>query len=588
MKIFKQYLWILGNIWKIGKKEYFVYCIISFMGFSLPTVVSYCQKAFINGLQEKVLFQICFFWLIAYMVIKFVKSIFQFIDSYFAHKLIYKIDFLYRSYVSRILYYTSQDRFYDPIFNDELERVDTCLKILPYHVLAMNEIGVVIATLIFVSIPNIVLYSPLLLLPIIADAVFAIIQFRRVGKEGVQLEQKMTREQRSADYFGNLFTDRSTAKEIRIFNACCFFEKNWSDLFVKLIHTKTEYAIQKQKRQLFSNLWGFFIYCMIFLLLAFQLINKDISWGTFTFLYSLVPAVSEQCRTLISDLLSDNLKNYYMIKNLEKFISNSRTATENGHSKEALKIKQIELKNVSYRYPTGDKNAVNQISLTVNKGEVISILGYNGSGKTTLSKLITGMLKPMKGEVWVKVKKVEDSDMTEYSKIFGIIYQDFTRYYLTVKDNIGFGYIEKYGEENIQKAFEKAECEEINNKLPKGLETTLGKAFYAEGIDLSGGEWQKLAIARCYMGDHQVFIMDEPTASIDPFKETEMLNQIRKMSKDHTVILISHRIGFARIADRIFLMNNGRLVESGTHDELINKKGMYFQLFRAQKDLYFN
>lgn len=284
---------------------------------------------------------------------------------------------------------------------------------------------------------------------------------------------------------------------------------------------------------------------------------------------------------MLQSSFGDIYTNYLNIENYINYVAKTKSESVTPLLRENMEFEKLEMNNVSYKYPSGQDHAVKNISFGIKKGEIVSILGYNGSGKTTLVKLITGVLSPTQGDIYLNRKNIQDIPKESVSALYGIAYQEFTRYLLTVRDNVGFGFIEKDSEENIKKALREADM-----KLPVTLDTKIGKELYSDGIDLSGGQWQKIDLARAYMGGHCVLVLDEPTASVDPFKEIEMLSHFRTILQGRTAILISHRIGFARLCDRIVMMDKGEIVESGTHDELLNKNGFYSELFNAQKELY--
>lgn len=337
-----------------------------------------------------------------------------------------------------------------------------------------------------------------------------------------------------------------------------------------------------------AAVWSFFINSAVLVMLFYLLLQGSIDLAGFIFLYTIVPATSEQCKDLVSSITGDVYGNFLDIEHYIKYVeetSSSDIGIDTASAK-CIDFQKFEVRNISYMYPNGSRLAVKDISLTINKGEILCILGYNGSGKTTLSKLLTGILAPTSGDIFINDRNVREYGTEERFQLFGIAYQDFTRYMLSVRDNIGYGYIEKYDEETITEAFQAANCETLHTKLPQGLETKLGKLFYTDGVELSGGEWQRLALARAYMGNHEILLLDEPTASIDPIKEMEMLQYFRQILKDRTAILISHRVGFARLADRIIVLKDGVLVENGSHEELLNRKGFYSKIFYSQKDFY--
>lgn len=247
----------------------------------------------------------------------------------------------------------------------------------------------------------------------------------------------------------------------------------------------------------------------------------------------------------------------------------------------------LEMREVSYRYAGQEAYALDHVSLKVKPGEVISILGENGSGKTTLSRVICGLLEDYEGEIYCCGGKLEELDREEYARKYGIGFQEFAKYSLTLRENVGVGSVEDLeDEEKIQDAVKKGHLETLVSELPEGLDTVLGKAYDEKGRELSGGQWQRVILSRAYMGNPEVLILDEPTASVDPIEEIQLLGRFREIIAGRTAILISHRIGFARLSDRICIMEKGRIVEEGTHQELLDKKGRYHRMFQEQRKLY--
>lgn len=584
MSVIRQYFALIRKLWKDVKVIFFIYTAFMFLGSIMPTIAAYTQQLFINSLEKELILPYVIFFLILFVMIKFFQSIYQYVDSYWAHKFIYSVKFDLKKYLMKKLYKEHHEKLYMPTFNDLLDKVNQGIEIAPFQIFEINGMLVNIIVLIFVQIPLIITKSPSMLLLVLVDSLLSLLTTRKLSRVEYELEQSMTREKRKVKYFGNVFSSKPNAKEIRIFGAQKFIYNNWRDHFRFLNRTQNLFQIKKQLILAIISIWNFVINNMLLIILFYQLLKGDIDLGTFTFLYILVPSLSEQFKGLIQSMLGDLYKNYLTIEHYIKYIDEE--IHENGAEGNLKNFQTLEIKNVSYKYPNGKHWAVDNVSLFVKRGEIISILGYNGSGKSTLSKLMIGLMSPSEGSILINGKENHEYRKSDVYSLFGMAYQDFTKYLLSVNDNIGFGFIEKYNDENINKALQKAECDNLLKKLPNGLETKLGKTFYSDGVDLSGGEWQKIDLARTYMGDHCVLIMDEPTASIDPLKEIDMLKHFRTILEGRTAILISHRIGFARLADRIIIMNEGKIEESGSHEELLRKDGLYAKLFNSQKKLY--
>jgi ATP-binding cassette subfamily B protein len=226
------------------------------------------------------------------------------------------------------------------------------------------------------------------------------------------------------------------------------------------------------------------------------------------------------------------------------------------------------------------------LNFTLKAGEKIALVGENGAGKTTLVKLLARLYEPVEGRILLDGFDLKEYDLNSLRKNIGVIFQDYLRYQMRVSDNIAVGNIEeKEDKPRIISSAEQSLAADLVARLPGGYDQMLGKRFF-EGVELSGGEWQKVALARAYMRDAQVLILDEPTSALDARAEFEVFQRFAAITKGRTAVLISHRFSTVRMADRILVLQQGKLIESGTHEELILKKGMYAELFNLQAKGY--
>lgn len=244
----------------------------------------------------------------------------------------------------------------------------------------------------------------------------------------------------------------------------------------------------------------------------------------------------------------------------------------------------LELKNVSFRYPNTDEDALNGINLTIRKGEKIALIGENGSGKTTLSKLMLGLYPPSAGEITLDGEDLKAYNLKSFYEHFSMVSQDFVKYALLLRENVALGDIAKINEdEPITTTIERASAEEVLERTG-GLDGMLGREF--EGTELSGGQWQKLAIARGLFKDYDFIVLDEPTSALDPIVETDIFKKFLDAMDNKTALIISHRVGLCRLADRIVVLKDGEICEVGSHDELMAKQGHYYELFTSQQMWY--
>ncbi len=247
---------------------------------------------------------------------------------------------------------------------------------------------------------------------------------------------------------------------------------------------------------------------------------------------------------------------------------------------------EFECKNVTFSYGE-DTPAIKDLSLQIRKGETVALVGENGAGKSTLVKLLLGLYDPDAGELFFEGTNYRDLDMAKMVDRMGVVFQDFVRFELMVRENVAFGDISKVDrDEEIQDAVEKGGAAKVVERLPKGIDTYLGRWYEKEGGNMSGGEWQRIAVSRGYISNRDILIMDEPAAALDPIAEMEQFTGIRHALQGRTAILISHRIGFARLADRIIVIKDGRVAEEGSHEELMAQKGLYCRMFTGQADWY--
>jgi ATP-binding cassette subfamily B protein len=252
-----------------------------------------------------------------------------------------------------------------------------------------------------------------------------------------------------------------------------------------------------------------------------------------------------------------------------------------------VEIRQgIEFRDVSFKYDGHAEFVLRHVNLTIRPGEKIALVGPNGAGKTTLIKLMTRLYDPTEGQILLDGVDLRDYDLHELRRRIGVIFQDFVRYHLAAAENVGFGQIEALEDRpRIVGAATKSGAHPVISALPEGYDTTLGR-WFSKGRDLSGGEWQKIALARAFMRDCEVIVLDEPTAALDAENEFKVFQQFRELTEDKIAVLISHRFSTVRMADRIYVIERGEITERGTHAELLAQGGTYARLFTMQAESY--
>lgn len=479
--------------------------------------------------------------------------------------------------------YFERSSFLDDI-NKANEGMENCISVLT---VIMVLFSFYLPYFIFMSI---YLYK---LKPILAASLIlifipvAITQIIKI-KVFAELEDNAAPLRREYEYYEKCLIDKEYYKETRILGAFNYFK----DLYLstlKLLNIKMWNAEKKSGLlELGMKMITLLGYMSVLYLLFTALLKGEISIGAFGAVFASIGMMFSLMEEIICMHIGNITKSWGTIKNFIRFVNMTE---RKGQNEEFQGIPEIYLENVSFTYPGMEQMSVSNVSLKINKGETIAIVGENGAGKTSLIKLITGLYTPTEGKVLIGGLDTSKVISKNIYKNISAVFQKYAKYKMTLGENISissnkerFFKDNKDIKEKLQLAVEKSDLEINEEKFNKGFDTMLSREF--DGIDLSGGQWQRIAIARGFYKDHNMIVLDEPTAAIDPVEETKIYNKFAEMSKGKTAIIVTHRLGSAKIADRIVVMDKGKIIEIGTHEELINSKGKYSEMYESQSKWY--
>jgi ATP-binding cassette subfamily B protein len=430
---------------------------------------------------------------------------------------------------------------------------------------------------------GLIFYAPWLIALLFLALVPAFIGEAHFNAQSYSLDFVRTPERRELDYVRQTAASVETAKEVKIFGLNGF-------LIDRYIRLATDFYAANRRLALRRAGWGGLFtaigtvgYYLAYVYITWRTLTGEFSVGDLTFLAGSFLRL----RGLLEGLLTGFSNTAGMALYLNDLFSFFEVkpqilSPENPRRFPDPIQRGFEFEDVGFRYPGSERWAVRHLSFTLHAGEVLALVGENGAGKTTLVKLLARLYDPVEGRILLDGHDLREYDLDALRGNMGVIFQDFVRYNLSAGDNIAVGKIAAREDlARIERAAKRSQADEVIAKLPGGYQQMIGKRF-KDGIELSGGEWQKIAIARAYMREAAVLILDEPTAALDARSEFEVFQRFKELSSGKTAILISHRFSSVRMADRILVLAEGQIEAAGTHDELLAQSGRYSELFELQ------
>ncbi|WP_237710301.1 ABC transporter ATP-binding protein [Rhodanobacter fulvus] len=430
---------------------------------------------------------------------------------------------------------------------------------------------------------GLLVYAPWLIVLLLIALVPAFLGEFHFNAQSYAVNYQWTPERRELDYLRQVGASAQNAKEVKSFGLNAFLIERYRVLSQSIYAANRRIALRRAGWGGLFTTVGTIGYYAAYVIIAYRTVSGDFSVGDLTFL----SASFRRLRNLLESLLVGFSQVAGQALYLDDLFSFFRIEPEILSPPNPRPFPQpiregFVFEDVGFRYPEAERWAVRHLSFTLRAGEVLALVGENGAGKTTLVKLLSRLYDPDEGRILLDGHPLADYDLEELRLNIGVIFQDFVRYYLSAADNVAVGRIDARDDHaRIAEAAHRSMADEVIDKLPHGYEQMLGKLFKS-GVDLSGGEWQKIAIARAYMRDAPLLILDEPTAALDARSEFEVFQRFKELSQGKTAVIISHRFSTVRMADRIIVLDGGRIEEVGSHADLLAANGHYAELFELQ------
>ncbi|MBE5974416.1 MAG: ABC transporter ATP-binding protein [Paenibacillaceae bacterium] len=473
----------------------------------------------------------------------------------------------------------SLEEFENSDIQDQLQHILSQVGFRPYNIFTTTLTLVTSITTILSSVYIMLTWRPLSVFLIIVPAFAFSIFYLSISKREFQTEERNAKKARSIWYYEFLLTKDQSFKEVKIFNLARHIIKRHNDLKQSVIN---ENLYNTKVRLIISVVFDFvdqICMAVLMILIIFSVIAGEILIGNAVALLRIINMMFDSFNSIMNIIYSINQNSLYMSK-----LINFLNKPGNGNSEETYKLtdlNQIEINNLTFAYPETDKIVLQNINIKINKNQRVALFGRNGSGKSTLIKLLLGYYLVEDDMIKMNGVPLNKVNIDSLHKLTGILFQDYCKYELSVKDNVGFGNIDEIDNEaQIRESLEEAGID----FLPPDLNQQLGK-WFSDGTQLSGGQWQRVALARCFFKKAQMYILDEPNAALDKMGEKKIMNTFFELTKNKIGVFISHKIAHVMLADKIIYLDEGKIVAEGTHEELLKTCPSYKEIYDLEFDI---
>lgn len=582
---------LLSMVWASGPAVVTVSILLRLMTAGIPIAMLAVSRSIVDGVAAATTgrhpLPYDFWWIVALefglaAMASVLSRTINFCDSLFADRFTRYISVRVMEHASTLdLASYENPQFYDKLERARAQATDR-IQMIRDAGLVLQQ-GVTVASLsaaLFV-------YSPWLLFVLVACLVPAFLGETHFAFLVYSQSLGQTCVKRQMDYFRTLGASKESAKELKLFGLAPFFVRRFSDLSDQIYRENRTLASRRWMAGSLLSLLSSVGYYAAYVFVIYKTVAGRQSIGTLTFLTGSIAATSTNVQSLFASFSSIADQSLFLTDLREFFAFKPATRPERVTAIAPRSIQEgFEFRNVMFTYPGRSRVVLNNLNMRWHPGERIALVGGNGQGKTTIVKLITRLYEPTGGQILLDGVDLRDYDPEDLYREISVVCQDFMRYELSAAENIGIGRIDqRHNLEKLEHAARKSRADAVIDRLPNGYQQILGRRFEG-GVDLSGGEWQKIALARAYMRDAQVLILDEPMASLDARAEHEVFQRFTELTQGKMALFISHRFSTVRMADRILVLDDGRIAEEGSHSRLMALRRQYFGMFELQAEQY--
>ena len=598
---FNRFFYIVKLVWKTGQWVLFSLSFVAIFKGIAPIIGALISKNILNSLQVVIqrgglpaesfwssnVFYLLIFLFVYRLCLTVINNVSSAVNRIAGEKVVrqVKLQIMEKSLELDL------GSFDDPELYEKMENANQEAGNRPLQIITQT-FGIISSVIEFISYLIILLAAPGLwwatLIIVAVSIPSAIINFIYRRKNFVYMRRR-SKERRKMNYYASVMVDKDRIKEVRMFGLGNLFIGRFQEAFQEYYQGLRNLILAESGWHILISLISCCTNLVFYILIAIRVFTGNLQLGDYTLYTGAIASIATTISTIITTsamvyegtLFIDNLMVFMNVKQtiIPTLDTPANVPRGIGHT--------IEFKNVSFRYPGTERYVLKDVNLTIHPGDTVVLVGLNGAGKTTLIKLLTRLYDPTEGTVLLDGRDIREYDTQQLYQMFGIIFQDYGKYADTVAENIHYGDINKeFNLENIHEAARQSAVDEYISTLPDGYDTPLMRIFEPNGRELSIGQWQKLAIARAFYGESDVLILDEPTASLDPLAEQEIFRQFDLLRENKTTIFVSHRLSSATVADQVIVLEDGQVVENGTHLELMALEGKYHKLFSTQAERY--